>query len=311
MVAKPGIGGRALASALLSLGSSALLLLVLVSAAGSARSATAGQEPAPAAPGGWTSKDCGECHGEEVNALAETPHAALDREGLVAKAGVAQSCEACHGDPTEHLRTDGEAAVFTFSDTPQRNAEQCLTCHADTHPRFRLSAHAKAGLACVSCHAIHPVDAPAEPEVAMDLRGRPSAKCVDCHASEFTQFTFTDHHRLEEGTLECTSCHDPHAPPERPILGGFKQETCVGCHTDKGGPFIFEHPASRVEGCTSCHTPHGSPNRHLLMFQAVAEQCFSCHAAVPSFHTRFTLDTQCTNCHSQIHGSNLDPFFLK
>jgi DmsE family decaheme c-type cytochrome len=311
MVTRPGGGGGFPASALLSVAASALLLLLLVAAGGTASSATAQQEATPAAQGGWTAKDCAECHGEEVAALTRTPHAALDREGMVALARVAQSCEACHGDPAEHLRTDGEAEVFTFSASPQRNAEPCLTCHADTHPRFRLSSHAKAGLACVSCHAIHPVEPAPEPEVAADLRGRPSATCVDCHAAEFTQFTFTEHHRLEEGTLECTSCHDPHDTADRPILGGFKQDTCIECHTDKGGPFIFEHPASRVEGCTSCHSPHGSPNRHLLLFQNVAEQCLSCHAVVPSFHIRFTLDTQCTNCHSQIHGSNLDPAFLK
>lgn len=49
----------------------------------------------------------------------------------------------------------------------------------------------------------------------------------------------------------------------------------------------------------------------MLTFQAVAELCYSCHVAVPGFHSRFTLDTQCTNCHSSIHGSNLDPYFLR
>jgi hypothetical protein len=49
----------------------------------------------------------------------------------------------------------------------------------------------------------------------------------------------------------------------------------------------------------------------MLLFQNVAELCFSCHATVPGFHARFTLETQCTNCHSSIHGSNFDPFFLK
>ena len=63
--------------------------------------------------------------------------------------------------------------------------------------------------------------------------------------------------------------------------------------------------------CSACHTAHGSPNRHLLNFQAVAELCFSCHNMVPGFHARFTLETQCTNCHSTIHGSFLSPFFLR
>jgi uncharacterized paraquat-inducible protein A len=49
----------------------------------------------------------------------------------------------------------------------------------------------------------------------------------------------------------------------------------------------------------------------MLKFQNVAEACFSCHAVVPSFHSRFTAETPCTNCHSTIHGSNFHPAFLK
>ncbi len=111
--------------------------------------------------------------------------------------------------------------------------------------------------------------------------------------------------------MECISCHDPHKPSSRMMLGGFKQEACVRCHADKDGPYVFEHPALRVEGCVACHSPHGSPNRHLLHFQKDAELCLSCHALVPGFHSRFTLDTNCANCHSSIHGSNLDPGFLR
>ena len=95
------------------------------------------------------------------------------------------------------------------------------------------------------------------------------------------------------------------------LLGGFKQQQCTSCHTDKEGPFVFEHGSQRVEGCVACHDPHGSPNRHLLTFQSVADLCYSCHGVVPGFHTRFIADSQCTNCHSTIHGSNFDPFLLK
>jgi predicted CXXCH cytochrome family protein len=95
-------------------------------------------------------------------------------------------------------------------------------------------------------------------------------------------------------------------------LGGFKHEKCFTCHTDKQGPYVFEHLTSRVEGCTSCHdSAHGSVNRHMLSYQRVADLCNSCHTVVPGFHTRFVNTSQCTNCHSQIHGSNLHQAFLQ
>jgi DmsE family decaheme c-type cytochrome len=149
--------------------------------------------------------------------------------------------------------------------------------------------------------------------------GLQSRVCTDCHADVLTEFAFNERHRVGEGALECTSCHDPHAASSRSLLGGFKQQQCLACHTDKGGPFVFEHPASRGEGCTACHSSHGSPNRHMLAHQRVGELCFTCHAATPQFHSgfapagppRFGLDTQCTTCHSTLHGSNFDPFFLR
>jgi predicted CXXCH cytochrome family protein len=103
------------------------------------------------------------------------------------------------------------------------------------------------------------------------------------------------------------------------MLGGFKQSQCADCHPDTEGPFVFEHPVSRVDGCVACHEPHGSPNRHMLKIQDVGALCYTCHAEVPQFHTgfspvappRFNEQTVCTNCHVTIHGSNLDPLFLR
>jgi len=264
-------------------------------------------------------EECAACHEDQVAAFKMTPHSALDSEGLAHEAGVTGSCAACHGDPTQHFEEGGGAGtIFSFGpdSLPSEVTGTCLTCHGDSHPNFASSAHGRMGVTCVDCHEVH-----AQPGEDM-LRGggefasavdapRTSELCEGCHSEVAAQFEFNERHRLQEGVLECTSCHNPHEAQSRAMLGGFKQEQCVSCHRDKGGPFVFEHGSVKVEGCTGCHTPHGSPNRHLLAFQNVAETCFSCHALVPGFHTRFTLESQCTNCHSTIHGSNFDPFFLK
>jgi DmsE family decaheme c-type cytochrome len=251
---------------------------------------------------------------------ATSPHAAVT--GWPGAAEGALACSACHGDPTAHLEAGGGAeTIFSFNagNPPAAASRVCLTCHGDQHPRFLQSAHGRTGLDCSSCHSIHsaPVESRALLQRAQGIQ-RPmdgvtlaSRTCEGCHGDVFTQFQFNERHRLREGILECASCHDPHAPASRTQLGGFKHQQCLDCHTDKGGPFVFEHGSSRTEGCVACHVPHGSPNRHMLRFQRTAELCFSCHAQVPGFHSRFTLETVCTNCHATVHGSNFDPFFLK
>jgi DmsE family decaheme c-type cytochrome len=191
--------------------------------------------------------------------------------------------------------------------------EDCAVCHENRHAPALNTPHRRAGLDCGSCH--HVDDAAPHWETGES----PVTSCAGCHGDVVARFDLNERHRLHEGIISCTDCHDPHEPSPVGRLGGFRQDVCLDCHTDKGGPFVFEHGASRVDGCISCHEPHGSPNRHLLTFQDTGQLCYSCHAVVPQFHfgfnaaapPRFGLDTQCTNCHSSIHGSNFDPFFLQ
>ncbi|GMR22042.1 MAG: hypothetical protein BMS9Abin37_0368 [Acidobacteriota bacterium] len=184
-----------------------------------------------------------------------------------------------------------------------------MSCHGQAHPRFFASSHSRAGLSCKSCHSVHSDDR-LDVSAPDGYIGRASQECTECHANAVTEFTFNEHHRLEEGIMECTSCHNPHEPTPRVRLGGFKTQQCTQCHVDKLGPFVFEHGTSLVEGCISCHSPHGSPNRFMLEFQAEGDLCYSCHVVMPGFHSRFTSETMCTSCHWSIHGSNLNPAFL-
>jgi DmsE family decaheme c-type cytochrome len=270
-----------------------------------------------------SAETCADCHDDVVGPFARNPHAALDTEGLASKAGASFSCAACHGDPTAHLEAGGGAdtiRTFTGPNVDARKVDEvCLTCHSTTHPDFYASPHAKAGISCLDCHSVHNSKVgdkhllvpAAAGTTAPGTEHGVSAVCAQCHGDVMAQYQFNEHHRIEEGIVDCTSCHNPHAPQPRTLLGGFWQQQCVNCHTDKGGPFVFEHPAVMVEGCVACHDPHGGANRHQLKFQRVAELCTSCHVELPSFHSRFTQDTVCTNCHTMIHGSNFSPFFLQ
>lgn len=242
---------------------------------------------------------CGTCHEEVVKRFSSRPHAGLTEP----------TCTACHGSAEQHVDEGGKAGVFSFaaSNPASAKTQKCLTCHEKDSPRFTNSPHGKASLDCTTCHHIH-----GEVAASPLLKTQKNTDCARCHEDVFAEFQLNRRHRLQEGIVTCTSCHNPHEPALRIRLAGFKQEECIRCHTDKGGPFLHEHQASRVEGCNICHQAHGSPNRHMLTEQNIADLCFSCHSEAPAWHGSFTSQgTNCVTCHSSIHGSNLDKKLLK
>jgi predicted CXXCH cytochrome family protein len=92
-------------------------------------------------------------------------------------------------------------------------------------------------------------------------------------------------------------------------------ETCVNCHAEKRGPYVYEHASVSIEGCTACHNPHGSTNRHLFLVREERFVCMQCHVSplapnVPHGRLGFQTSGACERCHVAIHGSNFDQFFL-
>jgi DmsE family decaheme c-type cytochrome len=242
---------------------------------------------------------CGICHEEIVKTFGRTPHSAIG----------AAACSACHAGSEAHVKANGDVPGLAFNATESaaKKNKQCLTCHTASQAQFLSGPHGKASLDCTTCHSVH-----ASNPLAGTKSGGTNA-CITCHQDVYAKFNLNERHRLQEGVLECTTCHNPHEPSSLGRLGGFKQELCLKCHTDKGGPFLFEHGSSRVEGCATCHDPHGTPNRHMLSTPSVADLCFSCHTVqLPQWHSGFNSQTtNCTSCHTKIHGSNLSRIFIK
>jgi DmsE family decaheme c-type cytochrome len=237
---------------------------------------------------------CAECHEDMAAAFKGSRH------------GKGADCTCCHGDAAKHLENAEAGTIFAFkaTDTALKKSKQCLACHQNAAGQYFASAHAKAAMDCTKCHSIH--------KKGHSMAALKTKMCAGCHEEVVAQFRLNERHRLQEGILECTTCHDVHGPAIRQRLAGFKHEACFKCHRDKAGPFIYEHQASRVEGCTACHEVHGSPNRHMLAHQNSADLCISCHTLTPSWHSRFASgDANCVSCHSTIHGSNLSNIFLK
>jgi DmsE family decaheme c-type cytochrome len=176
-----------------------------------------------------------------------------------------------------------------------------------------VSAHASSDVGCLDCHSPHNAK---EPEHLL-VRAQPNL-CYGCHASAKADFAKPYHHRVDEGLVQCSDCHNVHGTTTlrqvRAIPSG--DVVCVKCHVDKEGPFVYEHVPVKAEGCNSCHTPHGSTNPRLLRVSQVSLLCLQCHSfpsqgpAGPS-HNQSTKYQACTMCHAAIHGSNASNVFFR
>lgn len=283
---------------------------------------------------GYVGSDaCKTCHADLWQPFFRNPH--YKSIASAKEPPERTGCEGCHGPGQGHVEAKGGTRTIprAFSLMNTRQAlDTCLTCHTKDLSRaeIRRSSHTQSGIACTGCHSIHRTQTPkallAKPQVQL---------CYTCHSNIRAQFSMPTKHRVNEGFMKCSDCHNPHGAPSpswrmgvRPHMvqtAGDGEEPCLRCHTDKRGPFAFEHPGVRVEGCEICHSPHGSPNTRLLKRPVVLTLCLECHNGAGSFGRQADgVTTQsgshnmadpkfqnCTTCHVRIHGSNADRLFFR
>jgi predicted CXXCH cytochrome family protein len=160
------------------------------------------------------------------------------------------------------------------------------------------------------------LDAPAEnPNL---LRASQPQLCFSCHSDIRSAFSQPFHHKVNEGLMKCTDCHDSHGTFGNNQLRSTADQNmvCAKCHTETRGPFVFEHVAVKSEGCLGCHSPHGSQNARLLNVPNINQMCNQCHSPV-SGGTIHGLSAgsaavqSCVSCHTMIHGSNINSAFIR
>jgi DmsE family decaheme c-type cytochrome len=288
---------------------------------------------AQTAPGGYVgSEACKVCHSDVWFNFYKNPHYKSIAAGN--QPPELTGCEGCHGPGKAHIEARGGKTTIPRAFSlmpPARILETCLNCHAKDLSRanIRRSSHTEADVVCSSCHSIHK-----SPTPKFLLARKQAELCYGCHSNIRAQFEMPVKHRVNEGFMQCSDCHNPHgtsAPSwrmgQRPRLveQSGAQEVCVRCHVDKRGPFTFEHPPVRVEGCETCHSPHGSMNARLLVRPVVSTLCLRCHNGAGNFgrqgdgvviqtasHNMFDPKYRnCTTCHVRIHGSNAHPNLLR
>ena len=230
-------------------------------------------------------------------------------------------CEGCHGPGSLHIEAGGDMSLSLREVTQDRLATACLSCHGQSQQRlshFRQGPHYRSQVVCTQCHQIHPEKA----NFGLLKVADSTELCTDCHHSVEAAFRKPYHHPVLEGGMRCLDCHNPHAERERSFarLELVPANGCVSCHADKKGPFIFEHASSAVDGCMGCHQPHGSFNSKMLIRNEVHQLCLECHSLTsgiagsqpPSIHDlRSPRYRNCTVCHREIHGSNVNPAFFR
>lgn len=303
-----------------------LLLLTGFTGTRPALAAGPGQQAASASPSKAAAEatdfvgqeTCATCHADVAKKFGTNPHSRLALE----HAGKGVTCESCHGSGKAHVEGGGDVTkIKSFAKLSTKEIDEtCMGCHGGAHANFERSPHAEAGVGCTSCHSVHAAETPEHL-----LKAEEPKLCFQCHTDVKPAFAQPFHHRVDEGLMQCSDCHDPHGSFQKTNLKATADQNavCTKCHSETAGPFAFEHPVVKTEGCVSCHSPHGSPNARLLNVSNVNTLCLQCHSATNTdafphavsptgpVHNQAAQYVACTNCHSQIHGSNSSNIFFK
>ncbi len=238
-----------------------------------------GQLPAPL--------DCSSCHKAanwtDLREEMEIDHGELT--GFVlGSAHETPSCISCHTDARFDLPESSDCATCHEDVRAGALSENCVDCHNTT--RFDdvdgISAHMRTTFALTGSHVQVP--------------------CSACHTDDHAGF-------LSPLQPECESCHlDEYEATQSidHVENGFFQ-ICQDCHGTIAwsGGWLFDHlTASGFEllgahdriACTNCH---GAPNLVLIVPQAAASDCFTCHESdYDANHRNSDFPTDCLQCHT-------------
>jgi predicted CXXCH cytochrome family protein len=283
---------------------------------------------------------CKDCHEDQFKAFVKTSHSELAKMG--SWKNHVTGCEACHGPGKAHIEEGDPTKIRSFKNKSSKEiSETCLTCHAGREERnnFRRGEHWRNDIGCTDCHSSHdplttrhvsksitfvgPASAENPKSSAVNLLKMTEPQlCISCHGEVKPDFNKPFHHKVLEGVMRCSDCHNPHGGFElkQTRLATGADAACIKCHADKQGPFTYEHAPLKTEGCSACHTPHGSSNPRLLRFSAVNQLCLTCHSVAHDVgavepagpqHNQNAQYANCTACHVKIHGSRISPVFFR
>jgi DmsE family decaheme c-type cytochrome len=286
----------------------------VVMAAGAVAQAARPSPPPPRAP---ASQPAGEYVGEATCAGCHDQSYKGTKHGLMLNErspAATHGCESCHGPGKAHAESGDPALIKNPKKMkPAEASDICTSCHnRASHALWDGSQHFQRNLTCTTCHSVH------APKGEPQLVARTEMElCASCHRPVVNRVYRFHHMPVREGGLTCSSCHNPHGSSNVRLLkaGTTIDESCTSCHTDKRGPYLWEH-APVSESCTTCHDPHGSSNDRMLVSKPpfLCQRCHVTSRHPPTVYEGYLLQNSangnkiyaraCANCHTQVHGSN-------
>jgi len=176
------------------------------------------------------SETCKGCHEDIFKATERTPHYKMGFQP--GAPGKGMSCEACHGPGAAHVEGGGDKSkIIVFEKLSMAEAnKRCLSCHSygNEHANFSRSAHASNDIGCISCHSPHH----AKTERALLVEKQPQL-CYQCHTEVKAEFSRPYRHRVNQGLVQCTDCHNEHGGflPRQLRASAAQDQVCFKCHT--------------------------------------------------------------------------------
>ncbi len=254
---------------------------------------------------------CLACHEDYDIGLSSTKH---QLSTTVTNAEFKIGCTSCHNGGEIHVEDPSVDNISNPANLTGYDAVSlCSNCHVvhQSMDNYGFDNHSNQELNCSECHSVHG----GKQKLLFDEN---AVFCQKCHFETKTKFQRRSNHPLEQGVLNCLSCHRFTKRQDSNLMFDLER-TCQGCHPENGGPFLYEHQTVNAHavdgsGCVECHDPHGSENDYLLK-QPVNNLCSQCHIEhITRNHDNLWESVwskySCQTCHMDTHGSFVSNQYL-
>jgi tetratricopeptide (TPR) repeat protein len=239
---------------------------------------------------------CQQCHGSQIVTAIDSS----SRGYSTRFTSLAINCESCHGPGRRHIEIARSGRIASAADigvrslatlSKEESTQLCFQCHSLKNqlqpgylPGKSLEQYYSTKLAILGDEPLHP-----------DGRVRTFAYQQNQSYSAC----------YRNGSMTCTSCHDPHSQGYRdvngfPLEGRYDDRQCTSCHASLAAEpeRHTHHPAASAGSrCVSCHMPylqHPEVGTELRF----ARSDHTIPIPRPAYDSTLGVENACTKCHA-------------